>query len=173
MNTMQVNNSYCRIKCMNTLLILNVTNRFFNLQCLARFLCYKLWIVLNLLPAFCGWLVRCCYSLDLCKTISLVYMVKLIVYVVKLGLFIGTFLLIFTLFTASVFVCWVRWSGWYSLVLMFGALQMCVVLCYRVECNMANFTFVTLLQAWNTFSDIVRTNNECSSGILQYTSWPG
>lgn len=40
-----------------------------------------------------------------------------------------------------------RCSGWYSLVLVFGALQMCVVLCHGVECNTADLTCVTPLQA--------------------------
>ncbi len=40
-----------------------------------------------------------------------------------------------------------RCSGWYSLVLVFGALQMCVVLCNGVERNTADLTCVTPLQA--------------------------
>lgn len=40
-----------------------------------------------------------------------------------------------------------RCSGWYSLVLVFGALQMCVVLCHGVERNTADLTCVTPLQA--------------------------
>lgn len=44
-------------------------------------------------------------------------------------------------------LCWVGQIDWYLLVLVFGALQMCMVLCYRVECDMANVTCVTPLQA--------------------------
>lgn len=36
-----------------------------------------------------------------------------------------------------------------SLVLVLGALQMCVILSHRVECDAADFTAVAPFQTWN------------------------